>query len=146
MLLFRDSADPKTLIPFPTSFTSENSESNDRIFFRMILGDKEELDILCNKPGYELLQQKEISGLIAFSDGTRRRIITQSQGTADDKNTIPITMTDGNSPPETTLNSRCRSIAIPVLSSGSFASRNGSPAGVPGGSSSRYREIDGRPL
>jgi hypothetical protein len=104
MLLFRDGADPKTLIPFATSFTSKNPESNDRIFFRIVLGDKEELDILCNKPGYELLQQKEISGLIAFSDGIgavteqalnqdyaadpdgiRRRIITQSQGTADDK-------------------------------------------------------------
>jgi hypothetical protein len=104
MLLFRDGADPKALISFTPSFTSKNPESNDRIFFRMILDDKEELDILCNKPGYELLQQKEISGLIAFSDGigavtekalneeyaadpdgTRRRIITQSQGTADDK-------------------------------------------------------------
>lgn len=104
MLLFRDGTGQKALIPFPTSFSSKNPESNDRIFFRMVIGDKEELDILCNKPGYELLQQKEISGLIAFSDGigavteqalndeyaadpdgTRRRIITQSQGTADDK-------------------------------------------------------------
>jgi hypothetical protein len=104
MLLFRNGTDRGGLIPFTTSFTSKNPESNDRIFFRIVLGDKEELDILCNRPGYELLQQKEISSLIAFSDGIgpvteqalnqdyaadpdgiRRRIITQSQGTADDK-------------------------------------------------------------
>lgn len=104
MLLFRNGTGRGALIPFTTSFTSKNPESNDRIFFRIVLGDKEELDILCNRPGYELLQQKEISTLIAFSDGigpvteqalnqdyaadpdgVRRHIITQSQGTADDK-------------------------------------------------------------
>ncbi len=104
MLLFRNGTDRSALIPFTTSFASKNPESNDRIFFRIILDDKEELYILCNKPEYELLQQKEISGLIAFSDGigsvteqalkddyaadpegVRRLIGTQSQGTADDK-------------------------------------------------------------
>jgi hypothetical protein len=109
MLLFRNGTDRGGLIPCTTSFTTKNPESNDRIFFRIVVDDKEELDILCNRPGYELLQHKEISSLIAFSDGIgsiteqalnqdyaadpdgiRRRIITQSQGTADDKSICVI--------------------------------------------------------
>jgi hypothetical protein len=70
----------------------------------MVLDKTGELDILCNKPGYEVLRQEKINTLIAFSDGigpvteevlqkeygedpvvVRRRIVTDSQGTADDK-------------------------------------------------------------
>jgi hypothetical protein len=125
MLLFRDPVRRQNgqnqngqniadrLIPLSNSFTSKNPEANDRIFFRIVLDKNGELDILCNKPAYEIMVQEKISNLIAFSDGigattegalqeeyfqdpdsVRRRIITHSQGTADDKSICFIGIKD----------------------------------------------------
>jgi hypothetical protein len=92
------------LIPAAASFATKHPESNDRIFFRIISGPEGQLDIICNKPLYELTRQEHIQDLIGFSDGigsfteealkedyqedpdtVRRRIIAHVQGTADDK-------------------------------------------------------------
>jgi len=102
MLIFRET--PAGLISEDSSFATKNQESNDRIFFRMVLDEEGELDIICNDPGHEIMHREGIRELIAFSDGigarteqalkeeyavngagTRRRIITDLQGTADDK-------------------------------------------------------------
>jgi len=118
MLTFRSEAGGDfsgSLIPLVSSFTTKNAESNDRIFFRMVLDKAGELDILCNKPGYEVLRQEKINTLIAFSDGigpvteevlqkeygedpivVRRRIVTDSQGTADDKSICFIRIKEDN--------------------------------------------------
>ncbi|HZE84362.1 MAG TPA: hypothetical protein VE035_08630, partial [Puia sp.] len=75
-----------------------------RIFFRLLLDQQGELDILSNRPDYEVLREKNIHSLIGFSDGigaqteetlkedysgdpdaVRRRIASEIQGTEDDK-------------------------------------------------------------
>jgi hypothetical protein len=108
MLFFRAGGDGEKgsdpLIPVTGSFATKNPESNDRIFFRIVIDPGGALDILCNKPVYECIREEEINSLILFSDGigsltdqalqqdypedpdrVRGRIISQSQGTADDK-------------------------------------------------------------
>jgi hypothetical protein len=74
------------------------------MFFRIQFDESENFDILCNEPAFEIITQKDIGLVIAFSDGIgplteqalkekfknnpdriRQEIILQAQGTADDK-------------------------------------------------------------
>jgi hypothetical protein len=87
-----------------TSLVQKNDESNDRIFFRLRLNDLGKFDIIFNEPLHEIVNQKNISTIISFSDGigtdterllkeeykdnpdkSRKEIIYHSQETGDDK-------------------------------------------------------------
>jgi hypothetical protein len=91
------------LILLQSTLSGKNDESNDRIFFRLMYKD-ESFDILFNKPLFEIVTEKNISAIIACSDGigqqteqllkkhygkspdaVREEIAYQLQGTADDK-------------------------------------------------------------
>ena len=86
------------------SLASKNDESNDRIFFRLILNEQNNFEILSNKPNHEVVVEHHIKAIIAFSDGigqyteqflkeqfaqepnqARQQIIYQNQSTLDDK-------------------------------------------------------------
>jgi hypothetical protein len=101
------------LIPSEASLTTKNPESNDRIFFRIVLDTADNLDIICNTPAYEVIYQERVGTLVAFSDGigpvtaevlkneygvnpayVRRRIGSDTQGTADDKSICFVSITE----------------------------------------------------
>jgi hypothetical protein len=103
------------LLPFSTedglnlnflnnSLSTKNEDANDRIFFRLVLDKKNNIEILSNKPNHEVVIDENIKAFIAFSDGisgnseqilkehyadnpeqTRDEIIHEIQSTADDK-------------------------------------------------------------
>ncbi|TDH27268.1 hypothetical protein EXU57_06670 [Segetibacter sp. 3557_3] len=102
MLLFESAGN--SINHLDTSLASKNPDSNDRIFFRMVLDAEGELDIVSNQPDYEVVNQEGIGTIICMSDGVglstemllkedydrdpqkvRDEIIYQSQGTRDDK-------------------------------------------------------------
>jgi hypothetical protein len=95
------------------SLATKNPESNDRIFFRIVLDTAGELDILSNKPAFEVIHREGVRALVAFSDGVgsvteealktgyganpveiRRRIGNDPQGTADDKSICFVRITE----------------------------------------------------
>ncbi len=92
------------LLPSDQDFSTKRPESNDRIFFRIVAGQQEELDIDCHSPSYEVMRHENINSMIVYSDGVgphtehtlkngyaqnpaeaREAIIDQHQGTLDDK-------------------------------------------------------------
>ena len=94
----------KNLTFLDNSLASKNDESNDRIFFRLILNEQNNFEILSNKPNHEVVVEHHIKAIIAFSDGigqhteqflkeqfaqepnqARQQIIYQNQSTLDDK-------------------------------------------------------------
>lgn len=113
LIVYR-SGDSK-LLPFSTenglnlnflnnSLSTKNEDANDRIFFRLVLDKKNNIEILSNKPNHEVVIDENIKAFIAFSDGisgnseqilkehyadnpeqTRVEIIHEIQSTADDK-------------------------------------------------------------
>lgn len=110
MLLF-SSPDNGKLRFEDTPLVQKNEHSNDRVFFRLVLSPGNELDILHNKPHYEVIEKEKIQTAIAFSDGIgtlteqllqqryalnadeiRKEIFYQIQGTADDKAICFITI------------------------------------------------------
>lgn len=110
MLLF-SSPDNGKLRFEDTPLVQKNEHSNDRVFFRLVLSPGNELDILHNKPQYEVIEKEKIQTAIAFSDGIgtlteqllqqryalnadeiRKEIFYQIQGTADDKAICFITI------------------------------------------------------
>jgi hypothetical protein len=97
-----------------TDLAGKKEESNDRVFFRLVCNAEGEIDILANKPKFEVVRQDQVNTLIAFSDGIgmetelllkqqnnfqfdeiRNLIIHQSQGTADDKSICFIEIREG---------------------------------------------------
>ena len=87
-----------------TSLSEKNEQSNDRLFFRLMLTEKGQFDIHYNRPNHEIINKKNISSAISFSDGVgmrteqllkeeykrnpqliRKEIIYQLQSTGDDK-------------------------------------------------------------
>ncbi len=103
MLLFTSSAN-QGINHLETSLATKNNDSNDRLFFRMVLDTEGDLDILSNQPNYELVNHDGIGTIICMSDGVgvstetilkedydrrpekvRDEIIYHSQGTCDDK-------------------------------------------------------------
>ena len=99
--------------PAATSFVAKNPESNDRIFFRIVLDSAGQLDILSNTPAFEVIHEEGVGALAAFSDGVggvteealkteygmhpveiRRRIGNDPQGTADDKSICFVRITE----------------------------------------------------
>jgi hypothetical protein len=102
MLVYGQSANQKVFLN--TSLSAKNAKSNDRVFFRLALTDQGELDILHNKPIFEIVKMEKIRTIIGMSDGIgketeddlkkeypensdamRNEIIYQVQGTEDDK-------------------------------------------------------------
>ena len=102
MLVYGESANQKVYLN--TTLSEKNPKSNDRVFFRLTLTDQGELDILHNKPIYEIVKLEKIRTIIGMSDGIgnkteddlikeypsnseamRTEIIYQVQGTEDDK-------------------------------------------------------------
>jgi hypothetical protein len=92
-----------------TTLSEKNPKSNDRVFFRLTLTPQGELDILHNKPIFEIVKMENISTIIGMSDGIgkkteddlkkvypvnsdamRTEIIYQVQGTEDDKSLFII--------------------------------------------------------
>ncbi|MEO5889193.1 MAG: hypothetical protein ABIQ31_03015 [Ferruginibacter sp.] len=103
LLLFNTNSENKMNF-VETSLTAKNPLSNDRMFFRIRLDEKGNFDILYNEPMFEIITQKDIRQVIAFSDGIgavteqslkeafknapdqiRQEVVFQTQGTADDK-------------------------------------------------------------
>jgi len=87
-----------------TTLASKNDNSNDRLFFRLVLNPQGELDIQHNTPKYEIVKQANVQSIIAFTDGIgleseallnkpgaksftdlREEVVYHLQGTADDK-------------------------------------------------------------
>ena len=113
MLFFRQAGDQinageenntSRLMPVASSLTSKSPGTDDRLFFRIVTSEQGQPDIVCNKPAFEVVNDSAINTLIAFSDGVsgdtgreleesyaqspalaRRKIMTDVQGTADDK-------------------------------------------------------------
>lgn len=69
MIFYHRPTGSGALIPHERSFTTKNPDSNDRIFFRLVLDEKGTLDIVSNTPAHETVRLEAISDLIAFSDG-----------------------------------------------------------------------------
>lgn len=103
MLLF-SGAGGELPLSLNATLAGKNENSNDRIFFRIILNDDDMLDIQHNMPLNELVTETDIQALIAFSDGigsateqvlmkdyggypekAREEVVHIFQGTADDK-------------------------------------------------------------
>ncbi|MBE7169612.1 MAG: hypothetical protein INR73_03435 [Williamsia sp.] len=110
MLLFSRPAENKMVFE-ETTLARKNEQSNDRLFFRLVLNKEKEFDIQFNNPNYEIIQKENIHTAIAYSDGIgpateqllqqryaanweeiRKDIIYQIQGTADDKAICFITI------------------------------------------------------
>jgi hypothetical protein len=107
MLVYNQSANQKVFLN--TTLSEKNPKSNDRVFFRLTLTDQGELDILHNKPIFEIVKMEKIRIIIGMSDGIgkkteddlkkeypvnsegmRNEIIYQLQGTEDDKSLFII--------------------------------------------------------
>jgi hypothetical protein len=107
MLVYSQSANQKVFLN--TTLSEKNPKSNDRVFFRLTLTDQGELDILHNKPIFEIVKLEKIRTIIGMSDGIgkkteddlkkeypvnseamRNEIIYQLQGTEDDKSLFII--------------------------------------------------------
>ncbi|PSR52338.1 hypothetical protein AHMF7605_01770 [Adhaeribacter arboris] len=103
MVLYTTQSNRKLKI-INTPLSSKNDNSNDRLFFRLVLNPRGELDIQHNTPKYEIIKQANVPSLIAFTDGIgleseallnkpgaksfaalREEIVYHLQGTADDK-------------------------------------------------------------
>ncbi len=95
---------PGMLKYVPSFLSAKNNKSNDWLFFRMIETTGGTLDIVHNKPLFEVVSENNIASIIAVSDGIgaetiaslsmdqpgdkdelRLKIIEQVQGTGDDK-------------------------------------------------------------
>ena len=94
----------KVLKAIATSLARKNEAANDRIFFRLLLDERDQVVIQMNQPQYKVIGQQNVAALTAFSDGigaatehllknkyetqpaaARSELMDQLQGTADDK-------------------------------------------------------------
>lgn len=114
MLLFRALAQNEFEM-VETPLSEKNEQSNDRLFFRLMLTENGKFDIYCNKPDREIIREKNIHSAISFSDGigintelllkeeykknpqlVRNEIIYQVQSTGDDKSICFIEIKEEN--------------------------------------------------
>lgn len=87
-----------------TTLADKNEKSNDRIFFRLIVTENGELNLVHNTPLFEIVRHHNVQTMIGYSDGigskteqlfrlgyakdpegVREELIYQMQGTEDDK-------------------------------------------------------------
>jgi hypothetical protein len=96
---------------------SKNENSNDRLFFRLLINDDESFNIVFNHPIFEIVQRQNVQTVIVCSDGVgklteeflqyeytdnpdaiREEITKQVQGTADDKSICILNIKESSNP------------------------------------------------
>ncbi|RYF96643.1 MAG: hypothetical protein EOO02_21865, partial [Chitinophagaceae bacterium] len=107
LLIYQE--EPGVLKYKPTPLSSKNNQSNDWLFFRMMVTENNLIEIMHNKPLFEVVSETGIQTIIGMSDGVgretveslakdqspdrellRTKLVQQVQGTGDDKSLCMI--------------------------------------------------------